>query len=168
MIPLLKHFVKLPAKGSMPGTFRSAIMSPASTTVAVVGLLCAFLCGGCGDDDKGSNSILAPQPGSVEGTWDLARVTSEWNGQVYEVPEEIVESDPLTYQFRDGGTGQMHYQGRTHELTWRTQGNRMYLESSTVAFEVYVYAVTATELTIEFDVEDEDEVYHITHIFERR
>ena len=168
MIPLLKHLVKHPANGSMPSPFRPAILSPTITTVAVVGLLCAMLCGGCGDDDKGSNSILAPQSGAIEGTWDLARVTSEWNGQVYEVPEEIVESDPLTYQFRDGGTGQMQYQGKTHELTWQAQGNRMHMESPTMVFEVYDYTISAMELTFEFDVEDEGEVYHISHIFERR
>ncbi len=119
MNPLLKHVAKHPMNDAMSSLFASTIMSPTIMsptimTVAVVGLLCAMLCAGCGDDDNGSNAILAPQSGAIEGTWDLARVTSEWDGQVYD------------------------------------------------------YTVSATELTFEFDVEDEGEVYHISHIFERQ
>ena len=134
---------------------------------AIVGLLAAVLCSGCGDDKKGSNSILAPQTGSLVGTWDLTRVTSEWNGQVYEVPEEIVESDPLVYIFRSDGTGEMHYKNKTYELLWRTQGNQLTLQVSTMGSETSVYSVTSTLLTLEFDVEDEGEVYHISYIFKR-
>lgn len=143
------------------------VKTTALILVAMSTLLGVAFLGGCGDDKDGSGSVLAPQTGSIEGTWDLARVISKWNGQTYEVPPEIVESDPMVYEFRADGTGEMRYKGKTHHLTWRTQGNRMYLESATMTFEVYTFSVTATELTFQFDVEDEGEVYHISHIFDR-
>jgi hypothetical protein len=128
-----------------------------------------------GDDDidpvtaEWSFTILGGEA-LLPGTWDLVAIRSiSEDGWVYDVPKREIEADPLTYVLNSNHTGVQIYQDRNIDFYWDIEGG-MLIFYTYYSEQYYIYEVDSSRLRLTFEIHDEyeDQIYTITHTFERR
>jgi hypothetical protein len=119
--------------------------------------------------DKKNNPVDSADEQQFVGTWDLVGISSEdEQGNIYQVPPEEIEADPLTYVFRLDGSGTQFYKGILSDFTWNVQGDK-FISTINGLSQEYTYSINSTtlSLTFKFIGDGPNELFTITHKFSR-
>jgi hypothetical protein len=120
-------------------------------------------------ENKQDNPIASADQQMFVGTWNLVGIRSvSEQGDIYDVPPEEIEADPLTYVLRSDGSGTLIYQGSLIDFIWMVQGDK-FIAISQGGYQEYLYIVSSKSLTLTFKILDDETggFFNVTHKFGR-